>query len=950
MTVALLLMGGASARAELPAVFDLRNVDGHNYVTAIRDQGPYGTCWTFGLLASPESNLLMNGNWGPSGVETDEPNLSERHLDWWSGFNQFNNEDLDPPTGDGTAIHGGGNAVYLMAYMSRGVGMVRESDAPYSDIDFPPPQQQRRFHRYYARDVDMYILAPDLSNIDTIKQNVMTKGAVSTCMFTASEFFRVFNGRTVHYQPPDDPQFINHEIAIIGWDDAMQTQAPQGPGAWLIKNSWGTGWNSAEGGFFWISYYDKFAGRYPTFDGGTININHVQMLTGERFYFHDYHGWVDTKTDSDRAFNAFVAQGNELVTGVNFYTAADNVQYVARIYGRFEGGQLLDVLGAVSGSIAYRGFHTADLPAPVPLTAGDDFYIYLELSAGGQPYDRTFDSSTQAMPGATRSRVIVTSTAQPGQSYYWDGSAWQDFYYFVDPAWEGAWAGSTSFCMKASALSDCNGNGVPDVQDIQSGLSQDVNGNWLPDECEPRYVVYVDDDAPGDPGPGDPTVSDPAEDGSAAHPFDAFQEALSSLGPLNGNTEIIEVVALDGTYTGPGNHDVDFYNYDYGGYRNVIVRSQNGPQNCIVDVQGDYSGLGTAFLIGGDGAAEPILDGLTIKNAPNAGIYCSGYASTIRNCILSGNGNGIYGEPHCSPLITGCTIQNNMLGISVYVYHPIIVDCDIAGNEVAGIAAAESRIVVRNCTVAGNLGQGLDVSHGVLTAANCLFSGNAGSGVRVYITEASIRNCTVVDNASTDCGGGICIVGYTDAPPTKIENCIVWGNESLQDAQITASAVTGLVLELGYSDVQGGAAGVQVGGGAQLVWGAGNIAADPLRVAAGNSHLAAASPCIDAGAPVAFYANERDHDGESRVWDGDGDGTSLADIGADEFVKVVGDLNCDGVVDFADINPFVAALSSPPGYFAEYGNCNIYNADVNGDNQIDFDDINPYVALLTGSR
>ena len=41
---------------------------------------------------------------------------------------------------------------------------------------------------------------------------------------------------------------------------------------------------------------------------------------------------------------------------------------------------------------------------------------------------------------------------------------------------------------------------------------------------------YVDNDAPNDPGPGDPTVSDPNEDGSAAHPFDAIQEAVSVAG------------------------------------------------------------------------------------------------------------------------------------------------------------------------------------------------------------------------------------------------------------------------------------------------------------------------------------------------------------------------------------------------------------------------------------
>ena len=65
-------------------------------------------------------------------------------------------------------------------------------------------------------------------------------------------------------------------------------------------------------------------------------------------------------------------------------------------------------------------------------------------------------------------------------------------------------------------------------------------------------LLYVDDDAPNDPGHGDPTVSDPVEDGSADHPFDAIQEALDAAS--DGDT----IIVRDGTYTGAGNRDIDF--------------------------------------------------------------------------------------------------------------------------------------------------------------------------------------------------------------------------------------------------------------------------------------------------------------------------------------------------------------------------------------------------------
>ncbi len=61
-----------------------------------------------------------------------------------------------------------------------------------------------------------------------------------------------------------------------------------------------------------------------------------------------------------------------------------------------------------------------------------------------------------------------------------------------------------------------------------------------------------------------------------------------------------------------------------------------------------------------------------------------------------------------------------------------------------------------------------------------------------------------------------------------------------------------------------------------------------------------------------------------------------------------GDMNCDGVVDFGDINPFVAAMTSAEEYQTLYPECTIENGDVNGDGEVDFGDINSFVALLAG--
>jgi hypothetical protein len=149
-------------------------------------------------------------------------------------------------------------------------------------------------------------------------------------------------------------------------------------------------------------------------------------------------------THCTEAFNAFTATSDELLQAVSFYTAADDVTYTMRIYDRFDNGELRDELSIKSGMIDYTGFHTIDLDMPIGFTAGDDFYIYLKLSAGGQPYDRT--SEVPVLLGALDDGVIVESASHPSESYYHIGPVWLDLYNykFVDPRWDG----TANFCIK----------------------------------------------------------------------------------------------------------------------------------------------------------------------------------------------------------------------------------------------------------------------------------------------------------------------------------------------------------------------------------------------------------------------------------------------------------------------------------------------------------------------
>ena len=83
-----------------------------------------------------------------------------------------------------------------------------------------------------------------------IKQAIIKNGSVSASYEATSDSYN----KQYFYTGSDKS---NHSITIVGYDDRISRELfgekkPESDGAWILKNSWGTG--SGNGGYFYLSY------------------------------------------------------------------------------------------------------------------------------------------------------------------------------------------------------------------------------------------------------------------------------------------------------------------------------------------------------------------------------------------------------------------------------------------------------------------------------------------------------------------------------------------------------------------------------------------------------------------------------------------------------------------------------------------------------------------------
>jgi hypothetical protein len=298
---------------------------------------------------------------------------------------------------------------------------------------------------------------------------------------------------------------------------------------------------------------------------------------------------------------------------------------------------------------------------------------------------------------------------------------------------------------------------------------------------------------------------------------------------------------------------------------------------------------------------------------------------TVVNCVFSNNvsgfeGGGLYAETSSSGITVRESIFNgnssdaagggaflNSTASSaqaVTMVDTVFLDNDVPGGSGGGAFAATNAarlsivngVFLLNGAFDGG-GASVTSSTGTISMVNNIAdentAGNRGgaSFVQVNNGRANLTNNTFVNSTAADTGGGVFIEinGLNQSGPAvtslDVFNNILWINNSGNPGKdISLDLKVGAIARLD-SNIYGDFAASGQTGTNLLVKNARNV--DPLLDS--GYRLTAGSPAIDEGNNSAADLPDTDFEGDRRRQDGDGDGRSDVDIGADEFPGGAGD-------------------------------------------------------------
>ena len=400
------------------------------YITSVKDQGNWGTCWAFSSTAISEASLIKEF---PDKFNSGNTDLSENLLAYMlshpSLYGKLN------PSGDYATYTAssatdylalGGNVWAAGLGLMNGIGPYNEnSDYPYSE-DNTPSIVNKNFTEseyYEVRNSSVAKITGvfrahinNSSDNDEFKQLIMDYGAASLSYnenYTDNKFGE--DGSSYYYNPNEYTS--NHAVTVVGWDDTIPASSfkttPAGDGAWLIKNSWGD--YSRDNGYFWLSYYDK------SISG--VGIAYDFTVDGADDYFDTRYSYDGGNSVASFGYsrpdiygaNVFTADEDSYVTGAATYTSEGNnieLSVYTGLQNASDPTSGTKSAVATMSNVKYEGYYSLKFDTPVKVKKGETFAIVAKITKDSGTV-RIYSEYGYSMNGLTYS--LKTNK---GESFY----------------------------------------------------------------------------------------------------------------------------------------------------------------------------------------------------------------------------------------------------------------------------------------------------------------------------------------------------------------------------------------------------------------------------------------------------------------------------------------------------------------------------------------------------